>query len=479
MTKIYFRTQGCSTNKSESEVMAGLLAKAGFPIVNNIYDADIILLNVCTVKGNKTAFNAIKELTQYIQDCLEQGEGDKKLIIAGCIPKASYDEFRELAPDASFINTDNILQVVEVVEETRHDNPVTIMTKEKKIKIGLPRIRGNKVVAIIPICSGCADSCAYCGVKSIKGKLFSYPEETILDEARKAIIQDCKEIWITAQDTGAYGLDHKSRTDSSTKNKSQLPELLLKLCELEGDFKIRVGMFNPTNVLPVLDELITVYKSAKIFKFIHVPLQSGSDKILEGMNRKYSVEEFKSVVYRFRKEFPDVSFATDVIVGFLGETDEQFEQTLEVIKELKPDVLNRSRFQEIKGTRAAHMEGKVHGNVIKERSQLLSSIFMNIGRMNNERWFDKELECIIDDKKEDFIARDDNYRLIVVKQNKPKNVKNIKKKFVDGMVVEVDTRDEQGKGEEAGQQMQNLLGQRIKVKIKAIRPNYLVGERIE
>jgi len=414
MTDIYFRTLGCSTNHAESEVMAGLLKKAEFNIVNDMEKAEIIILNVCIVKGTANAKKHISELTEYAE------ENNKKLIIAGCMTKDAYEEFREIAPDASYINTDNILNIVEVVEETRHDNNVTMMTTQQDIKINKPRVRQNKVTAIIPICNSCTEQCSYCIVKSVKGKLFSYPMQDILDDIRKALNQGAKEIWITAQDTAAYGIDQYTKAERLKANlehqplKSRLPELLRKIIAIEGRFMIRLGMLNPVNAKPIIDELIEVFKSAKMYKFLHIPLQSGSNPVLEKMNRRYTVEDYENIVKRFKKEFPGITIATDIIAGFPGETDAQFTETIFITRKMSPDVLNISRYQDIPKTASSKMKDKVHGNVSKQRTRLLSDIYQNITSLNNEKWIGWEGEILINDKKQDFIGRNYAYKLVAI-----------------------------------------------------------------
>ncbi|MBD3259816.1 tRNA (N(6)-L-threonylcarbamoyladenosine(37)-C(2))-methylthiotransferase [Candidatus Woesearchaeota archaeon] len=414
MTSIYFRTLGCSTNHAESEVMAGLLKKADFGIVDSMEKAEIIILNVCIVKGTANAKKHITELVEYAE------ENNRKLIIAGCMTKDAYSEFRDIAPDASYINTDNILNIVEVVEETRHDKNVTLMTAPQDIKINKPRVRQNKVTAIIPICNSCTEQCSYCIVKAVKGKLFSYPMEDILDDAKKALNQGAKEIWITAQDTAAYGLDWYTKADRLKANlekkqlKSKLPELLRKLAKLEGRFMIRLGMLNPVNLKPIIDDLIEVYKSHKIYKFLHIPVQSGSNPILERMNRRYTVGEFENMIKSFKKVFPEITIATDIIAGFPGETEAQFTESVFITRKLSPDILNVSRYQDIPKTASHKMEDKVHGNISKQRTRLLTDIYHNITKLNNERWIGWEGEILINDRKQDFIGRNFAYKLIAI-----------------------------------------------------------------
>jgi len=399
MHKIFFQTHGCSTNFSESEIMAGLLDKAGFEIIKKVDDAEIIVLNVCTVKGENTAVKEIRKIEEF----------GKKLVIAGCLTKELIREIRKITTDASLISTNNISKIVEVVEEVVQGNTIEAVADAEDNKLNLPRIRKNPVVGIIPILSGCNHECAYCSVKLVKGKLKSYPKEDIIKEVRLALRDRCKEIWVTSQDNASYGTEKIWR--------SSLPELLKEILELEQNFQVRIGMMNPDNMRAIIDDMIEIYKNKKVFKFLHLPLQSGSDEILGKMRRKYHVDDFKSMINKFKQEVPNLTFSTDLIVGFPGETVEQFNESLEIIKELRPDVLNISRFQPRPRTEAKYMKDNLQGNVIKDRSRILTDIFNNISRMNNEKWLDWKGEILIDEKGKDdsWIGRNSSYKQVIVK----------------------------------------------------------------
>ena len=297
--------------------MKGLLQKMQFEILSKIDEAYCIVVNICTVRGNTTALKAIKDLKREYPH--------KKMVVAGCITQDIAGEIRKIIPDCSMVSTHNIKDIVQVVEETINDNPIEVLAKPDKEfpKIGMPRVRKNRAIGVVPISSGCKGNCAYCSVKLVKGDLFSYPEEKILEEMQRAVTQGCREIWITAQDTAAYGLDKDK--------KSKLPELLKKIVKIPGDYKIRVGMMNPNNVLPVMDEMIRAFESDKIFKFLHIPLQSGNDWILKQMGRKYSTRQFKNIVESFRQHIPKITISTDVICGFPGETKIQHKESIEFI----------------------------------------------------------------------------------------------------------------------------------------------------
>lgn len=415
MTKIYFKTHGCSTNFSESEVMMGLLKQAQFEIVRKPDEANVLVINVCTVKGESTALKSIRDTIN--------ANPNKRYIIAGCLTPELIKEVREITQDASLVNTNNLKEIVSVVEETIHDNPIEVLAGEtEEIKICLPKIRRNPIIGIVPILSGCSNQCSYCSVKLVKGKLFSYPKEKIIEEVKNCLNDGCREIWVTSQDNAAYGMD---------KGYASLPELLHEIMQINKEFMVRLGMMNPNNVKIILDDLIDVYKNnKKLFKFLHLPLQSGNDEILGLMGRNYTADNFIDIVNKFKQEIPQITISTDIICGFPTETEEQFNDSLNLIKEIKPDVLNISRFQPRPRTKAAEME-QLDGGTVKDRSRVLTDIFGNISRMNNEKWLDWKGTVLIDEegKEETSIGRNFAYKPVVLEG-----------KFNPGDIVKVKVR---------------------------------------
>jgi len=395
MTKICIKTAGCALNLADSEQMAGLLKKAGFEITTSLKKADLLILNTCTVKTptENKFFNRLEKIKPL----------NKPIIIAGCIPQTAARKLKGY----SLIGTRQIDHIVEVVEETLNDNVIIALSYRDFPDLSLNHARKNPIVEIIPICRGCLGSCTYCIVKSARGHLKSYPIEKIKKRFRLALRQGAREIWLTAQDTGCYGMDLNTC----------LPELLKQLTEIPGDYKIRIGMMNPNHVLQFLDELIQIYKSEKIFKFLHLPLQSGDDEILKSMNRKYKTDDFKNIIKKFKQAIPEITIATDIICGFPGETEQQFDHTLNLIKETRPSVINISRFWPRSKTKAAEMPSQIHGQETKKRSQLLTHLYHNIARMENERWLGWEGNVLIDEfgKDNSCIGRNYAYKPVILK----------------------------------------------------------------
>jgi threonylcarbamoyladenosine tRNA methylthiotransferase CDKAL1 len=405
---IYIESHGCTANQSEGEIMAGILEKEEYKIVATPEDAYVIIVNVCTVKGDHAAVKHVKDLKTKFPD--------KIFVVAGCITSKVITEVGKFEPNACYISTHNIKNIVTIIEEAMNKTSLVMAAFSNEVKINLPRLRKNKLIAIIPISSGCTGTCTYCSVKQIKGDVFSYPMEDILAEASKAIFQGSKELWITSQDNAAYMLDKKENDEHNKEQKSKLPELLKQIIAIPGDFKIRLGMMNPNNLIPILDDILKVYKSEKMFKFIHIPVQSGNDYVLEKMNRKYTTDQFRQIVKTVREHFSDMTIATDVIVGFPGESRLFFSNTVDIVKQIMPDALNISKFRPRPGTPAADMENKVDGLETHNRSTLISSIFNNIAYMRNESWYGWKGKALVDEKNPDgtWTARNYAYKPIIL-----------------------------------------------------------------
>ncbi|MBU0470769.1 MAG: tRNA (N(6)-L-threonylcarbamoyladenosine(37)-C(2))-methylthiotransferase [Nanoarchaeota archaeon] len=396
MTKFHIITAGCSHNFADSEQMAGLLREAKFELVETIEEADILIFNTCTVKGpSETAF--FKRLEE-----IKKEHPYKIIVIAGCIPQSDPEKLKEYP----LVGTKQIHKIVDVVEEALNDNVVKLLETEEMPPLNLPSIRKNPIIEIIPISRGCLGACSFCKTKSARGNLKSYSVEEIVSRARKAVAQGVKEVWLTSQDTGCYGFDINM----------DLPILLNKLVKIDGMFKIRVGMMNPDHLSKIQDKLIEAYQNEKIFKFLHLPVQSGNNEILTRMVRKYTVEEFKNQIKAFRKAIPNINIMTDIIVGFPGETEEQYWDTLNLVREIMPDSVNISKFWARPKTPAAKMK-PLPGEVIKHRSKVLSEIFNNISILQNERWKNWEGPVLIDEKnkfKDQWVGKNKYYKQVVV-----------------------------------------------------------------
>ncbi len=378
--RIYLETYGCSANQSDSEIMMGLLKKEGYQIVNSPKKSDINILNTCIVKSPTE--NRMKHRIKKLK------KTNKPLIVVGCMPKTEQKVVEKLAPESSLIGPNSIHDISKVVEKTLKGKRIVEVKDIKKPKLSLPKIRINPIIDIVQVSTGCLGNCYYCQVKLAKGKLFSYSSKLILKQIKTSLKQGVKEIWLTSQDMGAYG---KDRGES-------LPELLEKVGEIRGKFFVRVGMMNPNQVEQNLDELIQAYKSEKIFKFLHIPVQSGSDRILKKMNRYYTSQDFRKIVAKFREKFPMITFSTDVIIGYPGETEKDLQKTINLLKSVKPDVVNISKYWPRPGTEAVEMD-QLDRKTINKRTKKVSDLVKDIKKQRNKRWLGWQGEVLIDKNK--------------------------------------------------------------------------------
>jgi len=402
-SKVLIKNYGCSSNTADGETLAGCLKQAGYTLATEESEANIIIYNTCAVKG---------PTENRIIDDIKHTPKDKKIVVAGCLPKISFER---LAQETHF---DGVVgpavggEIVDVVRRVLAGEKVVALgaAKEKPL-LNLPHQRTNPVVSIIPINFGCLGSCAYCCVVQARGHLRSYSVKDIVERVQADYNSGAKEFWVTSQDTASYGRDIKTN----------LAELLLALGGLKGDFRVRVGMMTPNLVTDIQERLICSFESERIFKFLHLPIQSGDNKVLKSMRRFYNVEQFKATVEAFRDTFPDLTLATDVIVGYPGETEEAFNNTLKLLKEVEPDITNVSKFFARPKTPAWEIrEGLVDKEEIKRRSTVAAELAKKISAERNERWVGWSGQVLFDEKGKvegSWIGRNFAYKPVVAKSS--------------------------------------------------------------
>lgn len=382
--------------------MAGCLAKTGHELVGSVAEADLIIYNTCAVKGPTE--NRMIEI-------LKRVPANRKLIVVGCLPLINFERLcREVRFEgvAGPAIGDSIVEIVKRV--SKGEKTVALEgAVNAKPSLNLPRMRLNPAISIIPINYGCLGSCAYCCVVFARGHLRSYDVQEIAERVKKDLAQGTREFWITSQDTACYGRDKGTN----------LAELLNALCSVEGDFRIRVGMMTPNMMTDILEDLIQAFQSERIFKFVHLPVQSGDDQILKRMRRFYSVDDFKKTVNAFRARFPEMTIATDVICGFPGENEEAFEKTSQLIEEVKPDIVNVSKFFARPGTAAADMQKDfVSFQEVKRRSSAVAGLARKIAFERNQRWIGWTGEILVDEVGKvsgSLVGRNFAYKPIAIK----------------------------------------------------------------
>ncbi|KAJ3030517.1 UNVERIFIED_CONTAM: hypothetical protein HDU68_008805 [Siphonaria sp. JEL0065] len=446
--KVWVKTMGCSHNVSDGEYMAGLLTSQGYSVLfedSKKDQADLWLLNSCTVKGPS-------ELT-FINDIKKGMDAGKKVVVAGCVPQASGTVGGSIGrgkgkgrewDGLSVVGVQQIDRVVEVVEETLKGNVIRL-TKDKKVevsvdgeeagvekeeeetygvqrssakkrkaggaKLDLPKVRRNPYVEIISINTGCLNQCTYCKTKHARGDLGSYSPAEIWERCESVIQEGVKEIWLTSEDTGAYGRDIGV----------SIVDLLWGIVKVlerypKSGTMLRVGMTNPPYILEHLSEMVKILSHPRVFSFLHVPVQSGSNAVLDSMRRQYTVQEFTQIVTTLRSQVQPTSctVATDIICGFPTETDNDFEESMDLLRLLQFNVLHISQFYSRPGTPAALMP-RLPSEVVKARSRLVSQLF-------NE-WFPYQglegliVDALVTEVSSDgkfYVGHDKLYRQILV-----------------------------------------------------------------
>lgn len=376
-------------------MMEELLEDGGHVIVP-ADDAQASLIVTCCVIGSTE-----RRMLKRIGELREQ---DRKVLVGGCMASIMTEKVSAVNPEAVFVSPRNLEEILDKVGEIEG---ITISERRD-------RIPGSSIDAIVPIGQGCTEQCSYCVTRLARGALTSYSEQEIADTVSRRLQEGSKEIRLTAQDTSSYGNDIGT----------SLPSLLNRVTSLDGEFRIRVGMANITNLLPVLTDTLEACKSEKVYKFLHVPVQSGNDEVLARMKRRYSVSDFREVCEAFRAQFPDSSISTDIITGFPGETEEQFRSSIELMKEVRPEIINVTRFSAREGTEAFEMDDQVPGWKSKERSRELTKLRTEISLERNNSLIGKVFGVMTTEyvKQGTTIGRTDSYRPVVLPEHLPLGV---------------------------------------------------------
>lgn len=408
-------TAGCSHNLADSETMAHYLDLAGHSVsFEKTADVELVVYNTCTVK----APSEDKFFTQLKLEKLP-------VVICGCISQSQMNE--DWLKEYSAVGVDQLDKIVEAVEKTSQGKVFHALNKKRSDdgRDFIPLIRKNKYVGIIPVLQGCAGSCNFCKTKFARGHLKSYSSEKIIEQIRLAKAEGIKEIWLVSQDNGAYGLDIGTT----------LPELLEKIADVGDGLHIRVGMLNPEYAYEYRKELVEVLKNDCFYKFLHIPVQCGSNSVLKDMNRPYTVEEFEESIKVLLSGHPYMSIATDIICGYPTESPSQFEETMELVKRHKFSMVNISKFYPRPGTKAAKLK-HLSTKEVKVRSKKLNDWFESVNY--NEDLVGEVVECFVTEKdsKGNYIAKTKNYKQVVIRSDEDTLGKTVSIK------VESTTRDD-------------------------------------
>ncbi len=452
--KVGFVSLGCSKNLIDTEIAIGHFKSNKYEIENNPEKAEIIVINTCGFieSAKEEAINTILEMAEY------KKKKCKYLIVMGCLVQRYYEELIKALPEVDlFIKIDEYDKMWEKIEKLIKEDSVEISTTNTCKKITeikpLPMPTRNEFFerivttgtnfAYLKIGEGCSNKCTYCAIPYIRGPFVSRPQEEIVEEAKILADKGIKEIIIIAQDTTKYGID--------IYGEPKLAELLKKISEIPEIRWIRFLYSYPEGIT---DELIqTVKNNEKICKYFDIPIQHISDSILKKMNRRTNKKQIESLIEKLRKEIPNVTLRTSLIVGFPGENQKDFDELCEFVRTAKFDKLGAFMYSKEEGTPAAKLPEQIHGNTKKSRYNKIMEIQQKISNENLKNKIGQKFEVLIED-----ISFDGKYLIGRTKQDVPD---------IDGIIY-VKNQDKK-----------NLVNQFIKVHIIEVKDYDLIGEIIK
>lgn len=381
--KINFTSLGCPRNLVDSEVMLGILLKAGYELTQQVEDADYLVVNTCAFLESSR-----QESKEAIDELLQIKKSSAKLIVTGCMVTKHRKEIEETFPGVHYLlgsgDMEGILAAVQSDEQGK-----IIGNAKSYLEAGeVPRMVSTpKHYAYLKIAEGCRKACAYCVIPQIKGPLRSKSHEQILKEFNSLLQQGAKEIILIAQDLGDYAKDQG-------KKEGGLAELLKVLLTVEGDYWIRLLYLYPDEIT---DELIEIIKSnPRICRYVDMPIQHINDSMLQAMRRHTSEEQIKSLILKLRQEIPEMHIRTSMIVGFPGETEEQFNELLQFVKSYPLNHIGIFKYSQEKGTPAGKMEDQISESVKEKRFQKLAKAQQKVVEGLNKSYVGKTIEVIVE-----------------------------------------------------------------------------------
>lgn len=451
--KVGFVSLGCSKNLIDTEIAIGHFKDNNYEIENDPNKVDIIVINTCgfIASAKEEAINTILEMAEY------KKKKCRYLIVMGCLVQRYYDDLVKSLPEVDlFLKIDEYNQMWQKIQDLVENNKVEKSTTKAVTKVSqieqlpMPKfdefydrvITTGKNYAYLKIGEGCSNMCTYCAIPYIRGKFISRKMEEIIEEAKMLASKGIKELIVIAQDTTKYGVD--------IYGTPKLPELLQKLSEIDGIKWIRFLYSYPEGIT---DELIEVVKNnEKICKYFDIPIQHISNKVLKRMNRKTNKEQIEKLIEKIRKEIPNIVLRTSLIVGFPGETDEDFEELKQFVEKTKFDKLGTFMYSKEEGTPAAKLTEQIHGNTKKARYNKIMQIQQKISNENLKNKIGQVVEVLIED-----ISFDGKFLIGRTSQDVPEE---------DGIIYVENTNFE------------NKVNSFVNVKIKDVKDYDLIGEII-
>ena len=414
--KVYIETFGCWLNKGESNIIATLLTKRGYEIIQDIEKADIIIVNTCAVRGDteNKIFRRLHEINKTTQ------AKHTKLIVSGCLVNVRPRSILEIVPQASLVEPDATEKIPEIIES---ESPIYILRQYQNLRTVLPEFKGGSF-HIVPIQSGCLGNCAFCIEWVTRGRgVKSYEPQIIVENIREAVRKGAREILLTGQDVAAYGYDLKIT----------LYDLLKEILDkVDGTYRIRLGMMEPMLLSRFIRDLLPLFRDERLYRYFHIPVQSGDDKVLRLMRRKYTVQDYKEIVSHIRQQPWKSSIVTDLIVGFPGEDEESFRRTLAFLEEVRFDKVHVARYTLRPFTEGYLLHG-IPEPEKKKRSRLATDVILRIAYEINKTYIGEVKEALVENIsfKGDLTARTIEYKPVIIKNQSAKIGDFVKVKIVD------------------------------------------------
>ncbi|MDP8023307.1 MAG: tRNA (N(6)-L-threonylcarbamoyladenosine(37)-C(2))-methylthiotransferase [Nitrososphaeria archaeon] len=393
--RYYIETYGCAANEFDSLVISDFLEKEGWER-SDLNGSDLIIINTCGVKKpteDKILYR-LKEINAL----------NKKIVVAGCLTRIDPEALKAAGFNVA-IDVRSLNRIGEAAESALKGAKNEFIQSDKNFdKVAFLAKKLTQTIGVIEVQEGCAYNCSYCATKISRGSVFSFPDSSILRSVSELVRKGAVEIWLTGQDVAAYRYEKKD-----------LADLLMEIDTVDKDFYVRVGMSTPPFFKAIAEKLLRSYPK-KAYRFFHIPVQSGSDMVLLDMKRGYRASLFEDLVRKVRSFFPDATIETDIIVGYPTETEEDFEETIELLNRTRPNVVNISKFWKRPNTEASKFK-ELDSKVVAERSKKAYELILQIMKEENQKWIGWEGEALVTEKSEKrtgWKARNMAYKQIII-----------------------------------------------------------------
>jgi len=385
MAKLHVITYGCQMNEYDSERVAGLLREQRYELTENAADADLILVNTCAIreKAEDKVFSKLGELR-----ALKRERPELVLGVMGCMAQLQQGTVQKRAPYVDLVfGSPAVARVGELVERVRRERRPLMDTAEAPlVKITARPPSASRLKAYVTVMEGCEKHCTFCVVPRTRGRERSHPPEAIVAEVRGLVADGCREVTLLGQTVNAYGRDLTPPTD--------LAELFRRVNDVEGLARIRFTTSNPYNLTPKL--IAAMRDVPKVCEWFHLPLQSGSDRVLARMNRGYTRAEYLDLIAALRDAVPELALSTDLIVGFPGETEADFEATLEMVARVQYDNVFAFRYSRRPGTPAAEMADQIAEDEKARRNARLLAVVERVTAARSARLAGQVVEVLVE-----------------------------------------------------------------------------------